>query len=501
MLREERAMKTDAEVRLMRRERGKGRTQAVAAARSGMSERTVRKYERAGLLPSQLRQPRGYRTRVNPFADDWPWVVAQLERDPALQATTLFAVLSERQPCRYRPIQVRTLQRHIAAWRAVAGPEREVMFAQVHAPGEMGQSDFTHMSSLGVTIAGVPFAHLLYHLVLTYSNVEAVQVCFAESFEALAAGLERCLWQIGGVPRVHRTDHLGAAVRPLDAAGRQSFRERYAALMAHYGMQPTMNTAGVAHQNGDVEQAHFRFKEAVDQALRLRGSRDFADRAAYEHFLADLVRQRNLTRQARFAAERAALRPLPAAPLVPCRELRLRVSRFSTIQVLGNTYSVPSRLIGSILTVRVQAEVIEAYVGTVRTCSLPRLQGRRRHAIDYRHVIGSLARKPGAFAAYRYRDELFPALAFRRAYDRLRQARPGHADREYVRLLLLAANTTESAVEGALARLLEEGAVPLFDTVRDLVRPPQAAAIPPLAAPALDLRPYDRLLPSRSAHA
>jgi hypothetical protein len=148
-----------------------------------------------------------------------------------------------------------------------------------------------------------------------------------------------------------------------------------------------------------------------------------------------LVRQRNQTRHKRFVTEQAALRPLPSVPLSPCRELPVTVSRFSTIQVLGNTYSVPSRLIGITLLVRVRAETVEGYVGTTLTFTLPRLLGRKLHAINYRHVIWSLVRKPGAFAAYRYRDELFPSLAFRQAYDQLQQACPKQADREYLRVL------------------------------------------------------------------
>src|SRR5215211_7114390 len=349
-------MKSDTEVRLYMKERSKGRTQEQAAAKAGMSVRAARRYERLQQFPSQLTQPRTQRTRPNPFADDWPWVVEQLERDPALQAKTLFGLLCERQPGRYQPMQLRTLQRHVAAWRLRHGPDKEVIFPQVHRPGVAAQSDFTHMGDLGITLGGVPFPHLLFHLVFVYSNVEAVRVCFAESFEALVEGLEGALWALGGVPRQHRTDHLGAAIRPLDAAGQAQARERYAAVMRHYGMEPTVNNAGVAHENGDVEQAHHRFKAAADQALRARGSRDFADRAAYERFLAELVRRRNATREARWAEERAARRPLPASPLAPCRELQVRVSRFSTIHVLRNTYSVPARLIGALLLVRVRAE-------------------------------------------------------------------------------------------------------------------------------------------------
>lgn len=383
------SLKNDREVRLYMQERSKGVPQRIAAARAGMSERTARKYEKAKQLPSHLKRPHDWSTRANPFEEDWPWVVAQLERDPALQGSTLFALLCERHPERYRPTQVRTLQRHIQRWRAVHGPDKEVIFEQCHKPGEKAQSDFTHMDDLHVTIADQPFPHMVFHLVLTYSNVEAVKVCFSESFEALAEGIETCLWSIGGVPLQHRTDHLTAAVRHKTSTERADFTKRYQALMAHYGMEPTWNNAGIAHENGDVEQSHHRFKQAVDQALRASFPRDFSSRSAYEQFLQDLVYKRNQTRAARFDVEKTALRPLPAAPLAPCKELQVSVSRFSTIHVGSNIYSVPSRLIGTTLTVRLRSETIQGYVGTSLVFTFPRLIGKHQHRIDYHHIIWS----------------------------------------------------------------------------------------------------------------
>jgi hypothetical protein len=488
------ATKRDLEVLRMRRERAEGRTQEQAADRAGMSVRTARTYEHLGQLPSQLKQPRRYRTRPDPFEADWPWVVTQLERDGALQATTLFALLRTLNPGRYQAGQVRTFQEHIAAWRARHGPTREVMFPQIHRPGVDAQSDFTHMESLGITLGGVPFPHLVFHMVLSYSNIEAIQVCFSESFESLIEGIETCLWSVGGVPQRHRTDHLSAAIHPLDAEGRAEAKERYRVVMRHYGLEATTNNLGVAHENGDVEQSHFRFKEAVDQALRVRGSREFADRATYTRFLLHQVKQRNLTRQVRWAEEQAVLRPLPVSWLALCRELRVRVSRFSTIQVLRNTYSVPSRLIGTGLLVRVRSEVLEVYRGTSHLLSMPRLLGHGQHRIDYRHVIWSLVRKPGAFAQYRYHDDLFPSLAFRRTYDALCAGKPQRADRDYVRILHLAASTSEAEVELALGLLLDRGALPSFDAVRDLVRAPVAVRLPVLGPVVIDMAIYDRLL-------
>jgi len=483
----------------MLRERAKGRTQAQAAARAGMSVRTASSYERLGQLPSQRAHPRIYRTRPNPFAEVWSWIVSQLERDAALQATTLFGLLGTLHPGRYQAVQLRTLQRQVATWRAQYGPGQEVLFPQTHLPGVDAQSDFTHMTALAITLGGVPFPHLVFHLVLSYSNVEAIQLCFSESFESLVEGIETCLWHLGGVPQRHRTDHLSAAIHPLDADGRARAKERYGAVMRHYGMEPTTNTLGVAHENGDVEQSHHRFKEAVDQALRVRGSRDFLDRPAYTHFLTAIVKQRNLTRQHRWTEEQAVLRPLPVAPLGLCREMRVPVSRFSTIQVLRNTYSVPARLIGTTVLVRIRAEVLEVYRGTAQLLTMPRLLGHGQHRIEYRHVIWSLVHKPGAFAQYRYRDDLYPSLGFRRAYDALCASRPQGADRDYVRLLHLAASTSEAEVAVALELLLDQRQLPSFDAVRDLVRDPVAARLPVLGPVVVDLRVYDRLLVATDA--
>jgi transposase len=493
-------MKKDGEIKLLLNERGKGTSQKLAAARADVCERTARKYEQVGKLPSQIKKPRTHRTRDNPFVDDWSWVEAQIRDDPALQTKTLFALLCAAFPGRYREGQLRTLQRHVQAWRIRHGPGREIMFPQVHVPGRMAQSDFTSMNALGVSLAGMPFAHLVYHLVLTYSNVEAARVCFSESFEALSEGLEHCLWQIGGVPEWHRTDNLTAAVRDLDRDGRHEFTQNYRALLAHYGMQPSANTAGQAHQNGDVEQSHFRFKQAVDQALRVRGSRDFADRGSYERFLTELVRQRNLTRSVRFAADWMALRPLPAVPLDFTRELTVLVSRFSLVRVLLNHYSVPSRLIGATLKVRVRSETLELYHGPVPVLTLPRLSGRNRHRIDYRHLIWSLVRKPGAFANYCYREELFPTTTFRRAYDELLAATPTKADAEYLRLLHLAASTSEAEVELAITLLLDSGRTPSFDAVRELAGSSKPARAPAIVKTTIDLSDYDTLLTSGGQH-
>jgi len=490
-------MKKDREIKLLLDERRKGASQKLAAARAGMSERTARKYERLGKLPSQTKKPRAHRTRENPFIADWAWVESQLQTDPALQTKTLFTLLCQAFPGRYQEGQLRTLQRHVQAWRVQHGPDQEIMFEQIHIPGKMTQSDFTSMNSLNVTLGGQPFPHLVFHLVLTYSNVEAIHICFSESFESLAEGLETCLWQMGGVTEQHRTDNLSAAVCGIDSNGYHEFTQNYLTLLKHYDMIATANTAGCANQNGDVEQSHFRFKTAVDQALRVRGSRDFTDRAAYEHFLTDLVRQRNLTRSQRYAEERITLRPLPSRPLNFAREIIVRVSRFSLVRILHNYYSVPSRLIGIQLKVRIHAETLELFHSAAHILTLPRLIGRNQKRIDYRHLIWSLVRKPGAFAGYCYREELFPTTTFRCAYDCLLQRKPAQADREYLRVLHLAASTSESEVELALKLLLDEGILPEFEAVRELVSTNKPTAIPVIGKANINLSHYDALIPSK----
>ncbi len=245
-----------------------------------MSERTARKYEQAGQLPTHLKRPHTWATRNNPFEQDWLWVISQLERDPALQGSTLFALLCEQHPGRYRPTQIRTLQRHIARWRAVHGPEQEVIFEQRHQPGERAQSDaHPHGGSGYHHCRGTLPTHGLSRMSLTYSNAEAVSICFSETFEALAEGIEKAHGPLGGVPEQHRTDHLSAAVRQLRKEEREDWTLRYQALMQHYGMQPTWNNTGVAHENGDVEQSHYRFKQAVDQALRERRIPGFCEQS------------------------------------------------------------------------------------------------------------------------------------------------------------------------------------------------------------------------------
>lgn len=472
------------------KELNEGETLDRAAIKAGMSENTARRY-RDGAKPKSARAPRTYRTRVDPFEAAWPEVEKMLEAAPGLEAKTIFARLQERPDSTFTDGQLRTLQRKIKRWRAEHGPQKEVMFPQAHRPGEYAQSDFTSMNDLGITIGGEAFDHLVYHFVLPYSQWETGMVCFSESFETLIAGFQRAVGELGRVPHKHRTDNLSAATHDLKD-GRRAFNERYLGAMAHYGVEADRNTPGRAHENGSVEQAHYRFKRAVEQALLLRGTREFADRASYEAFLREIFAARNKRRIAKLGDDLRGMNELPPMRIEDFRRERVTVTRFSTIRAADNTYSVSSRLIGEQVDLRLYAETIEVWHGERLVATMDRQRGRGNVAIDYRHVIWSLVRKPGAFARYRYREALFPTLTFRRAYDALSERLGSAADVEYVRILHLAASTSESAVQRALDALLGGDELRDYAQVRAAAAP-EPIEVPPTAIDPPDLRAYDAI--------
>jgi transposase len=491
---------TDEQVKLLMSLLNQGIVQVTAAAKAGMSERTARKYVRSGATPSAAKAPHTWRTREDPFAEVWPEIEALLKQDAGLQAKTVWEELNRRHAGRYSAGQLRTLQRRFLDWRVKAGPDREVFFPQTHVPGEQGQSDFTDMRELEVVIAGEPFMHLLYHFVLTYSNWESVSICPSESFEALSAGMQTAFWRLGGVPVEHRTDNLSAATHELAESRGRDFTERYRELINHYGLRASRNFPGNAHENGDVESANGRLKNTIDQRLRLRGSRAFATREAYEGFLDGCVQTRNATRTARIDEERHHLRALPARPLPAYRESYATVSRASAVRVLKHSYSVSSRLIGHRLRVRLHADIVELHHRGERVAEMDRIVSGGKHKIDYRHIIHALVRKPGAFRRYVFREALFPGLEYRRTYDALLAAAPDQADMEYVRILHLAASDGEECVRSVLAMLLGARIVPTYEAVRAEVRGERVPeGIPYLNITAPDLNLYDRLLSANTA--
>jgi hypothetical protein len=419
-----------------------------------MDEKTARKYLRAGKLPSEMMREHTWRTREDPFAEVWSEAKAFLELNAGLEAKTIFEYLQRKYPGEFSDGQLRTFQRKVKHWRATEGPPREVYFAQEHHPGHLCQSDFTHMEELGITIGNQPFDHLVYHFVLTYSNWESGTVCFSESMEGLSIGFQDALWRLGGVPHVHQTDRMTAAVhRP---GSPEEFTQRYQALMNHYQITARKIQARMPNENGDVEQRHHRFKRALDQSLILRGSREFSTQEEYEAYLQQLFIQLNRGRTARLEEEREHLQALPERRLESCKRLGpIRVSSGSLIQVQGNSYSVHSRLIGEHVSVRLYARRVDVWYGGRCIERIPRVRGKGNHRVQYRHVIDSLIRKPGAFENYRYRADMFPTSRFRRAYDELKRRHTLQvASREYLANLKLACDVGELMVDRALRALL-----------------------------------------------
>ena len=473
----------------------------LAAIKAGMDRKTARKYIVAAALPSQLRAPRDWRTREDPFAEHRDEVEALLRDTPELEAKTVFEVLTTRHPDRFVPGQLRTLQRMIRAWRAAQGADKDVVLAQRHRPGEAAQTDFTSTGELAVTIVGAVFVHLLCVVVLPFSNWLWATVCLSESIAAIRKGLQRALFQLGRVPQFHQTDHSTAAThRPsmsaVDAEGqRRPFNDEYLAIMRHFGLTPRTTEVGAKEQNGDVEAANGAMKRRLEQALLVRGSRDFASVEAWQAFVDEVARKANAGRGARVVEELATMRVLDVGALQEFREEDARVSEWSTIRVKACAYSVPSRLMGEVLQVRLYEDRLEAFYRGKLELSCERLRGRNQHRIDYRHIIWSLVRKPGGFARYVYREEMFPSLVFRRAYDALQTPQRGIAgDVEYLRILHLAASTMESDVTAALALLLAEGGALTSERVKALVLGERRPTVPEMPALTVDLRAYDALL-------
>ncbi len=470
------------------------KTLASAAAKADMDEKTARKYKRLRMLPSEVKKPHTWRTRKDPFDSVWEHVSSLLGVNSGLFGKTIFQYLQREYPGKFADGQIRTLQRKIKNWRAIEGPSREVFFPQEHYPGMLGASDFTSMNKLGITISGVQFDHLFYHFVLTYSNWETGTICFSENFESLSEGIQNALWELGGVPKEHLTDRLSTAVN--NSGNPEKFTDRYAALMRHYGLDGRRTNPGSPNENGDVEQSNRRFKDAVDQSLMLRGSRDFSTREEYAIFLRQLLDQLNSGRRERFKEDLKKLGRLPMKRLESCNRLdNIRVRGSSTIRVNHNTYSVNSRLIDEHVNIRLYVEHLEVWYGQKKVETIPRLLGANKHRINYRHIIDWLVRKPGAFANYKWREDMFPTVRFRMAYDSLMKAHATSvAAKEYLKILKLAAHESESTVDGVLRIMIDAGMKIEFETVDNLYKSEMTMpSVKDVTIPQPNLIQYDAL--------
>jgi hypothetical protein len=457
--------------------RKQGHTQAVAAAKAGVSERSARRIDKAERSP---RKPRHWRTREDPLAEVWnSELVPLLEREPSLTGLTLLEYLDDNYPGRFQQSHLRTLQRRVQRWRALHGPEQEVIFRQKAVPGRQGLSDFTHPND-AITVAGEPFPHLLYQFRLAYSGWRSVTVVRGgESYAALSSGLQRALRQAGGVPEEHRTDSLSAARN--NQVNR--WTDQYQGLCDHYGLRPTTNNLGQSHENGAVECAHGSLKRRLRQALKLRGSSDFASLEDYQGFVDTVARRLNRRVKARFIEEQASLRSLPEDGVADFAELSVKVTRSATIEVRHVLYTVPSRLVGQRLRIHLYHDHLEAFAGGEPAFQCQRIypakgQSRAR-AVDYRHVIHALAAKPQAFRYSQLRDDLLPNNAYRKLWALADAQFEAHtACRWIVGLLRLAADhdIEDTLSEQLLEHYSRHQRLPELDSVRAGYRPRHSEA-------------------------
>jgi len=469
----------------------------VAAAKAGFSAASAYRIEQDRRLPSQKQVPRS-RRRPDPLAAVWESeIVPMLAGAPGLRAVAIFEEMRRRHPEIGLGVR-RTVERRIRTWRALNGAERDVIFRQEHPPGRLGLSDFTDMRELGISITGVLLDHRLYHFRLAFSGWEHGHVILGgESFVALAEGLQNALWALGGTPLQHRSDSLSAAFRNLDRDACEDVTRRYQALCAHYRMTPTRNNPGLAHENGAIESPHGHLKQALADALLLRGSRDFETLDAYRRFLDEIVGRRNARLAKRIDLERSSLQPLPARRTTDYEEARVSVTTTSGFILKKVFYSVPSRLIGHRLRVRLYDDRLECFLGSTALMTLRRgrpQQGKHGHVVDYRHVIHALRCKPMALLNLVYRDQLFPRRAYRRAFEALLAAdSEKRACRTMVGLLALAhERACEAELAAALDTELEAGRLPDLDALCRRFAP-DTSVIPEITVASTPLRLYDEL--------
>ena len=471
----------------------------AAAAKASISAATAYRFEQDHRLPSHKAKTRG-RRRPDPLADFFDAeVIPMLKAAPGLRSVAIFDEMQRRHPDLPAGAR-RTLERRIRSWRALHGADQEVIFRQVHEPGRMGLSDFTDMADLGVTIAGEQLDHRLYHFRLAYSGFEHAHVILGgESYVALAEGLQNALWALGGAPSEHRSDSLSAAFRNLDKNAREDLTRRYDALCLHYGMEPTRNNRGVAHENGSIESSHGHFKKAVNDALLMRGVNDFDDLGSYRRFIDEIVSRKNAHQAKRIETERPALQRLPGQRTCDYEETIVTVTSSGGFSLKKVFYTVPSRLIGHRLRVRLYDDRLDLFIGGTLLMTLTRgradATGKRAHVVDYHHVIHALRRKPMALLNLVYRDQLFPREAYRQTFDRLLEKIPEKsACRLMVNLLALAHDRgCEAELATLLAADLAAGQLPDIVALRERFAP-DPAALPEIVVQLTPLIAYEALL-------
>ena len=481
--------------------------QDASAAKSGISVRSGYTIEQGKHHTQRTKCKRQHKTRTSPIDQVWEDdLVPMLEDNPDLQPTTLFIYLertyqhSSGEPL-YKQSVLRTLQRRVANWKAQHGPAKAVIFPQNHQPGIQALSDFTNMDKVGITINHIPFKHMLYHFRLVYSKWSYVLVIQSgESFQALSEGLQGALKALGGSPSEHRTDSLSAAYKNIHPSAREDKTKAYENLCAHYGMRATRNNKGVCHENGSVESAHGHLKNRIRQELILRGSADFESVGAYEQWVDSIVATSNRRHSVYFEKEKATLKPLPNQPDMDYELVSTKVSSLSMITIRAITYSVPSRLVGHMLTVHIYQRRIDLYLGSALVCTLERqyiMPDKSRYAINYKHVIHALIQKPGAFRHCKYKTQLFPNQTYQRIWEHLDSRYPLKvAPKMFLRLLKCAADHNCEQLLGDYVLSCIENGSELSITDIELKFNQRKSAVPVVISTQHTLTDYDQHIPN-----
>jgi hypothetical protein len=447
----------------------------LSALKTGMDRKTAAKYIKKNKLPSELVSVRNWRTHPDKLLPIWDDALSFLESEPDLEASSLFEHLLDMHPDKLQETQLRSFQRKVKEWRIKYGADKEIFFDQITVPGKMAQVDWLDMNQVKIIIEGEHYKHKLIHFTLNHSNIESATICKSESVVAIKNGLRDFLYNVAGKsPQVLQIDNSSAAThRLIKDQSKRVFNDEYLEILKYYNIIPQKNNIRKPNENGVVESQNGHLRNKIEQMLKIRGSKSFSSLVEYNIFIDKIITKLNKRRELKFQEELPHMNAIPSSPLPDYQELYVTIRNRSTVNIKNMTYSVPSKLIGSKLKAKIYEDKIELCSGRNIVYSLPRLFGTRSVLINYRHVINSLIRKPGAFENYTYKEELFPTQNFRNLYERLiedKDINHRSSNLEYLRILKLAADNIEEDVDTAIAMLISSNELPLtVDTISNLI--------------------------------
>lgn len=477
----------------LRREYNSSGDKSMSSLKAGMDRKTGSKYLKLGKSPSEIKKVHTWRTRKDPFEDVIGEVHKILDNAKELKPQIIFEKLQEKYPNKFHDGQLRTLERRVKEWQLENGKSQLLSFPQVHTPGELMELDWTCMNKLKITIAGELFKHKLCHTILTYSNWEWAEIAYSENFLSLKKTFQSTIYNLGAVPQILQMDNSSTATHNVKKGKKaRELNENYSSMLDHYKVKPRMINVNSPDENGDIESANGHLKNRIDQYLLFRGSRDFLTIEDYDIFLKEILCKVNANRAEKVKEELDVMRELPNLRLPEYSEEDKTVNSFGMIRVKKISYSLPSRLKGSRVRVRIYDDEIKVFSGRKELFVLPRKRGTG-YSIDYRHIIESLRRKPGAFANCQYKDQLFPSDIYFTMYELLKSKyNELRADKEYIQILYFAFKHGEEKVANILQGILEENTLLTMDTVKAKLN--IQVKIPHINIPKPSLLSFDKFL-------